>query len=60
MLEDTIGAPVLGYRAASYSITAESLWALDILCDLGFRTTRASFRSRTTATAFPARRRGPA
>jgi polysaccharide deacetylase family protein (PEP-CTERM system associated) len=37
MLEDAIGEPVLGYRAASYSITAESLWALDILCELGFR-----------------------
>jgi polysaccharide deacetylase family protein (PEP-CTERM system associated) len=37
MLEDLIGAPVDGYRAASYSITRESLWALDILCDLGFR-----------------------
>ncbi len=36
LLEDAIGAPVLGYRAASYSITAESLWALDILCELGF------------------------
>ena len=36
MLEDTIGAPVIGYRAASYSITAKSLWALDTLCDLGF------------------------
>jgi polysaccharide deacetylase family protein (PEP-CTERM system associated) len=37
MLEDTIGAPVIGYRAASYSITKQSLWALDILCDLGFK-----------------------
>jgi polysaccharide deacetylase family protein (PEP-CTERM system associated) len=37
MLEDLIGAPVIGYRAASYSITRQSLWALDILCDLGFR-----------------------
>ena len=37
MLEDIIGAPVIGYRAASYSITAKSLWALDALCDLGFR-----------------------
>jgi polysaccharide deacetylase family protein (PEP-CTERM system associated) len=27
---------VLGYRAASYSIVRESLWALDILADLGF------------------------
>ncbi|MBC7982676.1 MAG: DUF3473 domain-containing protein [Candidatus Obscuribacterales bacterium] len=37
MLEDIVGAPVLGYRAASYSITSKSLWALDILCELGFQ-----------------------
>ncbi|HEX7013695.1 MAG TPA: XrtA system polysaccharide deacetylase [Steroidobacteraceae bacterium] len=37
MLEDLIGAPVLGYRAASYSITSASLWAIDILCELGFK-----------------------
>lgn len=36
MLEDTIGARVYGYRAASYSVTNQSLWALDILCELGF------------------------
>src|SRR5690606_25165323 len=37
MHEDLIGAPVLGYRAASYSMTAQSLWAQDILCELGFQ-----------------------
>ena len=36
LLEDAIGAPVRGYRAATYSITRESLWALDILSELGF------------------------
>ena len=36
LLEDITGSPVLGYRAASYSIVRESLWALDILVDLGF------------------------
>ena len=36
MLEDTIGKPVQGYRAASYSITNKSLWALDVLAELGF------------------------
>jgi polysaccharide deacetylase family protein (PEP-CTERM system associated) len=35
-LEDVIGQPVLGYRAASFSITRRSLWALDVLLDLGF------------------------
>jgi polysaccharide deacetylase family protein (PEP-CTERM system associated) len=36
LLEDTIGQAVQGYRAASYSITAKSLWALDILIEEGF------------------------
>ena len=35
-LEDLIGAAVVGYRAPSYSITAQSLWALDILIEEGF------------------------
>jgi polysaccharide deacetylase family protein (PEP-CTERM system associated) len=35
-LEDVIGKPVTGYRAASFSITRESLWALDVLIDAGF------------------------
>lgn len=36
LLEDIVQRPVLGYRAASYSITQQSLWALDILVELGF------------------------
>ena len=36
ILEDLVQAPVTGYRAASYSITHASLWALDILAELGF------------------------
>ncbi|MAM87471.1 MAG: polysaccharide deacetylase family protein [unclassified Hahellaceae] len=36
LLESLIQAPVDGYRAASYSITAQSRWALDILVELGF------------------------
>jgi polysaccharide deacetylase family protein (PEP-CTERM system associated) len=36
LLEDLIGAPVRGYRAATYSIVRETTWALDILADLGF------------------------
>ncbi|WP_372985206.1 XrtA system polysaccharide deacetylase [Marinobacter sp.] len=35
-LEDILGEPVTGYRAASYSITARSRWALDILAEEGF------------------------
>ena len=36
VLEDITGAEVKGYRAPSYSITAKSLWALDILVEEGF------------------------
>lgn len=36
LLEDITGHSVHGYRAASYSITRDSLWALDILCEAGF------------------------
>lgn len=36
LLEDLTGAPVRGYRAATYSIVRETLWALDILAELGF------------------------
>lgn len=36
VLEKIAGKEVLGYRAPSYSITRKSLWALDILKDLGF------------------------
>jgi polysaccharide deacetylase family protein (PEP-CTERM system associated) len=37
LLEDAIGRAVLGYRAASFSVVRETLWALDELIDLGFR-----------------------
>jgi polysaccharide deacetylase family protein (PEP-CTERM system associated) len=36
LLEDLSQKPVMGYRAATYSITRRSLWALDILCEEGF------------------------
>lgn len=36
LLEDIIGKKVKGYRAASYSITKKSLWALDVLAECGF------------------------
>ena len=36
ILEDIGGCPVIGYRAASYSIVEENFWCLDTLHDLGF------------------------
>jgi polysaccharide deacetylase family protein (PEP-CTERM system associated) len=37
LLESAAGAPVIGYRAPSYSVTPRSLWALDILIEEGYR-----------------------
>lgn len=37
ILEEVTNQPVFGYRAPTYSITQQSLWALDILQELGFR-----------------------
>lgn len=36
ILEDLGGQPIVGYRAASYSIGAQNLWALQILEEEGF------------------------
>ena len=37
LLQDLAQQEIMGYRAATYSITKKSLWALDILNELGFR-----------------------
>lgn len=37
LLEDIGGAPVLGYRAPSFSIGSRNLWALDTLLAAGYR-----------------------
>ncbi|MDE2797390.1 MAG: DUF3473 domain-containing protein [Gemmatimonadota bacterium] len=36
-ISDVTAQPVTAYRAAYFSITAQSLWALDILAELGFQ-----------------------
>jgi polysaccharide deacetylase family protein (PEP-CTERM system associated) len=46
ILEDITGQAVLGYRAASYSITRKSLWALEALTDLGFAWDSSIFPTR--------------
>ncbi len=46
ILEDLTGTRVTGYRAASYSITRQSLWALDILAELGFTWDSSIFPTR--------------
>ena len=37
ILEDLTGSEIMGYRAPTYSITENSLWALNILADAGYK-----------------------
>ena len=37
ILEQFTGKQIIGYRAASYSINASNLWALNVLQELGFK-----------------------
>jgi polysaccharide deacetylase family protein (PEP-CTERM system associated) len=58
-LEDTTGKEVLSYRAASYSITRRSTWALSILAQLGFRFDSSIFPVRHDRYGIPSAPRSP-
>jgi len=52
-LEDCIGKPVRSYRAAYFSITKRSLWALDILTQEGIRFDSSIFPVKTWRYGIP-------
>jgi len=58
-LEDIIGEPVIGYRAPSFSFTQKSLWAPDVLLDLGFRYDSSVFPVRDALYGLPDAERFP-
>jgi polysaccharide deacetylase family protein (PEP-CTERM system associated) len=61
-IADVTGKPLISYRAAYFSVTSRSLWALDILAELGFRYDSSIFPIRnwrygiSACTALPHRR----
>jgi polysaccharide deacetylase family protein (PEP-CTERM system associated) len=59
ILEDLVGQPVEGYRAASYSITPKSRWALDILVEAGFEYDSSVFPVRHDLYGMPGAQRFP-
>ena len=59
LIEDVAGVPVYGYRAASFSITRASLWALDVLAELGFEYDSSIFPVRHDRYGIPAAPRYP-
>lgn len=59
ILEAVTGSPVIGYRAASYSIMKKNLWALDILIEEGFRYDSSIFPIHHDRYGFPEAERFP-
>jgi polysaccharide deacetylase family protein (PEP-CTERM system associated) len=45
-VEDAAGVPVTVFRAQDFSILAQNLWALEILCDVGFEVDSSIFPMR--------------
>lgn len=58
-LEQMVGAPVLGYRAPSYSIVAGREWALDVLMEEGYRYDSSLFPVRRPGYGYAAGERDP-
>jgi polysaccharide deacetylase family protein (PEP-CTERM system associated) len=59
LLQDLAGQAVRGYRAASFSITGRSLWALDVLIDAGFEYDSSIFPIRHDFYGVPGAEREP-
>jgi polysaccharide deacetylase family protein (PEP-CTERM system associated) len=59
ILEDITGTPIIGYRAASYSVVKKTLWALDILIEEGFRYDSSIFPIHHDRYGFPEAERFP-
>jgi len=58
-LEAASGREVIGYRAPSYSVTPQSLWALDILIEEGYRYDASIFPIRHDRYGIPVSPRHP-
>lgn len=59
VIEQAAGQRVFGYRAPSYSVTRNSLWALEILTECGFTFDSSIFPIRHDVYGIPDAPRGP-
>lgn len=59
VLQDAIGRRVTAHRAASFSITRQSLWALEILVEEGFQVDSSVFPVRHDRYGIPGAEPGP-
>jgi len=59
VIEQIAGQPLTGYRAPTYSVTDRSVWALDILTELGFTYDSSIFPIRHDRYGIPGAPRAP-
>lgn len=59
VLEDLAGTPVLGFRAAVFSLTSRTLWAVDALREAGFAYSSSVLPARSLAYGLPGAPDGP-
>jgi hypothetical protein len=58
-VEDAAAVPVTAFRAQDFSITSETLWALDVLAEVGFTIDSSIFPMRTRRYGIPGWPLGP-
>jgi len=58
-LEQLSGKPVIGFRAPRFSLTPQSIWAVDALGELGFRYSSSIMPTRVSLFGFPGTSRTP-
>jgi polysaccharide deacetylase family protein (PEP-CTERM system associated) len=58
-LEQATGAPVVGFRAPTFSVVRQTAWAIDVLAEAGFRYDSSVFPVRHDRYGVPDAPRGP-
>jgi polysaccharide deacetylase family protein (PEP-CTERM system associated) len=58
-IQDCTGAKTIGYRAPFFSLTKETLWALDILCEAGFQYSSSVLPAHNPLYGYPGAPRRP-
>ena len=58
-MEDIAGQPVLGFRAPTFSLVESTVWATDVLAELGFRYSSSVLPARSPLYGYPGRPRTP-
>jgi len=58
-MEDVTGRPVIGFRAPTFSLVAQTQWATDVLVELGFEYSSSVLPARSPLYGWPGRPRMP-